>query len=207
MVLASGGLRSLVAAALMLRAEPKPRLTLLHILDGRDNAAGRREHLRLGADWLGVRSVTELRLPHLYPKDASRDADGQPFNPLARPQMLLAALEAARAAEAQRLIDPVSVDADAQQAAAAAEQAQLVGHLAGVTGHAMPTLDAPLLEMSDVAVLRLGEQLGVPWHAAWSCLNKLGSPCRSCRACRRRQRAFEAAGVVDTQLAALAGRS
>jgi len=209
MLLASGGLRSLVAAALTLREPEPPRLTLLHILDGRENAATRREHLRLSAEWLGLRSVRELRLVHLFPKDASRDEDGQPQATLVRPQMLLAALAAAKAAEATRLIYPWSVDGEADALGRAAEQLQLIEHLAAAdtAGAApLPTLEAPLLESSDAQIIELGDQLGVPWHAAWSCLHKLPTPCRACRACKRRRAAFDAAGLIDTQQAALAGR-
>jgi 7-cyano-7-deazaguanine synthase in queuosine biosynthesis len=206
MLLASGGLRSLVAAALTLREPQPPRLTLLHVLDGRENAATRREHLRLAADWLNLRAIRELRLPHLFPKDAVRDADGQPDATLVRPQMLLAALAAARAAEASRLIYPWSVDGQAEALTRATQQLQLIEHLADAEGASLPTLEAPLLESSDAQVVQLGDQLGVPWHAAWSCLHKLPTPCRACRACHRRRAAFDAAGLIDTQQAALAGR-
>jgi len=209
MLLASGGLRSLVAAALTLREPDPPRLTLLHVIDGRENAATRREHLRLAAEWLNVRAVRELRLAHLFPKDASRDEDGQPQATLVRPQMLLAALAAAKASEAERLIDPWSVDAEAEALSGAVEQLQLIEHLAAADappGVSLPRLEAPLLESSDAQVVELGDQLGVPWHAAWSCLHELPAPCRACRACKRRRAAFDAAGLIDTQQAALAGR-
>ncbi len=206
MLLASGGLRSLVAAALLKQAPDAPRLTLLHILDGRDHAAPRREHLQLAAEWLGTRAIAELRLPHLFPKGAARDADGQPGACLFRPQMLLAALAAARAAEAERLIYPWSVDGDAAALGVALEQLQMVEHLAATEAGAMPVLDTPLLSLRDAQIVELGDRLSVPWHAAWSCLNKLETPCRGCRACRRRKAAFEAAGLIDTQVTALAGR-
>ncbi len=209
LALSSGGLRSLVAAALVARETPAPRLTLLHIVDGRENQPARRRHLHLQADWLGCKAVAELSLPHLYPKDATRDAEGQPVGHLVRPQVILAALAKARAMEVRRVLYPGSSpsDPDTQVTTTTlAEQIQLCEHLAMAEPAPAPTLEAPLLELTDAQIIQVGEQLSVPWHAAWSCQLNSNVPCRACRGCHRRRKAFEATHIIDTQRAALAGR-
>jgi len=205
-LLSSGGLRSLVAAALVNQEDPAPRLTLLHVTDGRENVATRRRHIRLQAEWLEARDAAELAMPHLFPKDGPRDDDGQPPGMLVRPQRLLAAMAHARNAAADRLVYPGSFGDDPAALAAAAEQLQLVEHLAQAEGAAMMPVDAPLLEMTDAQVIGLGESLGVPWHAAWSCRFKSGVPCGACLGCARRRKAFATAQAIDTQRAAVAAR-
>jgi len=205
-LLCSGGLRSLVAAALVNHEEPAPRLTLLHAIDGRDNVTTRRRHVRLQAEWLEALDAEELLLPHLYPKDAPRTDDGEPIARLARPQLLLAASARAERAEAGRLIYPGNFGDNPEALAGATEQLQLIAHLALTEGTPGVPIEAPLLEMTDAQVVQLGESLGVPWHAAWSCRFKSEMPCGACPGCVRRRHAFEAAQVVDSQRAAVAGR-
>ncbi len=62
-------------------------------------------------------------------------------------------------------------------------------------------IETPLLELTDQQVVELGGQLDVPWKLAWSCQFHGDKPCRVCDPCRRRQRAFDAAGVIDPVLA------
>ncbi len=206
LVLSTGGLRSLVAATLARHDEPSPRLTLLHIADGRENLSPRRHHLRLQAEWLECKTVTELPLPHLFPKHGERTEGGQPIGTLVLPQLLLIGLAHARSIQAQSVIYPGCVNQDPTALAVAAEQLQLCEHLAGTATAPMPTLEAPLLELSDAQVIELGGQLGVPWHAAWSCQANSNVPCQACIPCHRRRKAFEAAKLIDTQRTAVAAR-
>lgn len=64
---------------------------------------------------------------------------------------------------------------------------------------------APLLRRSKAGIVRLGERLGVPWDATWSCYAGGRTPCGRCDACRLRARGFRSAGVVDPLVGA-AGR-
>jgi 7-cyano-7-deazaguanine synthase len=59
---------------------------------------------------------------------------------------------------------------------------------------------APLLRLSKAEIVRLGEQLGVPWGLTWSCYAGRATPCGVCDACRLRARGFDEAGVVDPTL-------
>ena len=210
MILHGGGLRSLVATALVLnRAEPT-RVSLLHIDDGRPTAAQRIEHTRRQADHYGLRRLDELDRSYLYDAPTAQQPDGLPRATLARPQLLLTALGHAIDAGAKELLWPIAVDGDAHATAVAQEHQLVCGQLAesdptvtpgagfpGTGAPGMTELTVPLLGYGDAAVIELGAGLGVPWELAWSCVMNGAVQCGSCPACRRRRDAFRAAGVVD----------
>lgn len=198
LMLHNGGLRSLVASALLGSDEPRPRLTFLSIDDGREARGTRRRHVRAQAQAMGVTRVTELSVPHLFGHGYGRAPDGGPMGTLTRPQMLLAALAEARHQQAQAVVWPVSVNADAKQGAQATEQAILCQHLAEAEATEQPRIETPLIEMTDQQVIELGGQLGVDWALAWSCIRPGDKPCLACGGCRRRAQAFDSAGVADT---------
>jgi len=206
MILASGGLRSLVSIGLTLANHDTVRLTLLHIGDGRDNATVRRQFVTAQADHFAIARVRQIELAHLFGHGYGRGPNGEPLGTLTTPQMLCAGLSEARWQQASKLIWPGSCNAETRALAQATEQLTLAQHLAEAEGTTMPELEAPLLEMSDQQVIELGGQLGVPWHLAWSCMGASDRPCQSCPACRRRRAAFEAAGIVDTATAINAGQ-
>ena len=124
---------------------------------------------------------------------------------LTRPQLLLAGLAEARHQQAEAVIWPVSLNGDAQQGAQATEQSVLCEHLAESESEQTPRIETPLLEMTDQQVVELGGQLGVDWQLAWTCTRPGEHPCRACGGCRRRQQAFDKAGIVDTQVEQVAG--
>lgn len=205
MVLNNGGLRSLVATALLLAEDPTPRVTLLHIDDGRESRATRVTHVRRQAKHLGITRVTELSIPHLYGHGYGRMPDGGPMGVLARPQLLLAALAEARHQQAGTVAWPISVNAQTRAAAQATEQAMLCEHLAQTEQEPAPRIDTPLAEFTDAQVIELGGQLGVDWTLAWCCTRPGERPCRACGGCRRRHTAFDRAGIVDTLVQQPAG--
>ena len=200
LILNHGGVRSLVATALAQGDEPKPRLTLLYVDDGRDSRATRRAMMRRQSAFLGISRVTELSMPHLYGHGHGRAPDGGALGLYVRGQLLLAAMAEARQQQAEAVVWPVSVAGDVKQAALATEQAVLCEHLAQAEAAPSPRIDTPLAELTDQQVIELGEQLGVDWGLTWSCIRPGESPCQACSACRRRQQAFDKAGVVDTLL-------
>jgi 7-cyano-7-deazaguanine synthase len=56
----------------------------------------------------------------------------------------------------------------------------------------------PLLSLRKRQVVRLGQQVGAPWHLTHSCQRGGGGePCGACASCEARAAAFEAAGVED----------
>lgn len=197
-VMHNGGLRSLVTCALLLSDEPPPRLTLVHLDDGREARLTRGKFVRKQAQAMGITRVTELSAPHLFGHGYGRAPDGGPLGMLTRPQLLLAALAEARHQQAEAVVWPISVNGDPQQGALATEQAVLCDHLAETEAEQTPRIETPLVEMTDQQVIELGAQLGVDWALAWSCTRPGEQPCMACGGCRRRQQAFDKAGVVDT---------
>jgi 7-cyano-7-deazaguanine synthase len=198
MLLSSGGLRSLVATALTLANHDTVRLTLLHVDDGREATLTRQRYLDHQVEHFAIGRVRHLQLPHAYGHQYGHGPGGEPMGTLVHPQLLCAALAEARWQQAGRLIWPAACNAEAQGMACLSEQLLLCQHLAEAEAADMPTIEAPLLEMSDQQVVELGGQLDVPWDLAWSCLGQGERPCQACPGCRRRRAAFDAAGIVDT---------
>lgn len=200
MVMNAGGLRSLVATGLVMAEEPKPRVTLLFVDDGRDSRSTRRAMMRKQSAFFGITRVTELAAGHLYGHGHGRAPDGGPVGLFVRGQLLLAGLAEARQQQSGVVVWPVSVAGDVKAGGLATEQAVLCEQLASAEASPSPRIDTPLAEMTDQQVIELGEQLAVDWSLSWSCVRPGEQPCQACSACRRRQQAFDKAGVVDTLL-------
>lgn len=196
-ILHSGGLRSLVATAIALREHDPARVNLLHMVDGRENAAVRIEHLHRQAEHYQLRRVREVDVPHVYGHGHGKQPDGQPTGPLATAQHLTTALSHARLHQAGRVLWPIACEGETAAMARATELLQLVNQIAELDPPPMPHLETPLLELNSQQVIELGAQLHVPWQLAWSCLLAGETPCRMCPACRRRKAAFTKAGLAD----------
>ncbi|MEO0965313.1 MAG: 7-cyano-7-deazaguanine synthase [Planctomycetota bacterium] len=203
MLLHAGGVRSLVAAAVVTREQDASRVVGLCLDDGREDAAARRAAAELSAEALGIKRVESLALTGIGEAASDRDASGPGEVELWAARALPAALALARRHHCDRLIWPASAGAsgDARRALLIAERAELVMALADLEAESMPRIDAPLGELSDAQVVALGERLGVDWRLARSCTSPtvgLGRPgCEACAGCERRARAFAAAAVVD----------
>jgi 7-cyano-7-deazaguanine synthase len=70
---------------------------------------------------------------------------------------------------------------------------------AGVEGRTKLQIHTPLIELSKAEIVRLGQQLGVPFGVTHSCYDPLadGRPCGACDACLLRRKGFEEAGIED----------
>ena len=55
----------------------------------------------------------------------------------------------------------------------------------------------PLIEMRKSEIVRLGVELGAPFHVSWSCYSGESEACGVCESCVLRLRAFRDAGAVD----------
>jgi 7-cyano-7-deazaguanine synthase len=76
------------------------------------------------------------------------------------------------------------------------DAAEKAGNLA-MGGSAIRVI-APLVRMSKREVVRLGEELGVPWELTFSCYTPVSDRhCGSCESCLQRRSAFEAAGLEE----------
>lgn len=194
-ILSNGGLRSLVAVAVIQSEADQSCPMLLHMSIRQSTATVVLNHIRQQAKHFSIQQVIQIDLPQ-WPSVS-------PTSPLIRSQLLLTGLSYAATTTAKRLVWPAQVDADFDTVATLTEQAMLTQHLAQLdqfpadTEALMPTIETPLLEMTDRQLVELGGQLNVPWHLAWTCQNREENPCRLCHACRRRHQAFEAAGMID----------
>jgi 7-cyano-7-deazaguanine synthase len=55
----------------------------------------------------------------------------------------------------------------------------------------------PLIGMRKSEIVRLGVELGAPFHVSWSCYSGESEACGVCESCVLRLRAFREAGAVD----------
>jgi 7-cyano-7-deazaguanine synthase len=55
----------------------------------------------------------------------------------------------------------------------------------------------PLIHLRKAEIVRLGLELGAPFHLTWSCYSRQDQACGVCDSCLLRLRAFAAAGAVD----------
>jgi 7-cyano-7-deazaguanine synthase len=64
----------------------------------------------------------------------------------------------------------------------------------------------PLIAMRKSEIVRLGVELGAPFHVSWSCYSGETEACGVCESCVLRLRAFREAGAVDPIPYAVASR-
>ncbi len=55
----------------------------------------------------------------------------------------------------------------------------------------------PLIAMRKNEIVRLGVELGAPFHVSWSCYSGETEACGECESCVLRLRAFREAGAAD----------
>ena len=58
-------------------------------------------------------------------------------------------------------------------------------------------IDAPLIKLTESRILNLGETYAVPWELTWCCSKSNVIHCGTCAKCKRRQRAFIKAKLLD----------
>jgi len=209
LLLHAGGLRSLVAAAVLVREQDAGRVLPLWIQDGRADGATAGAAVELSCEAMGIKRVETLSLPHLR-GEAEVDGRGEAWPVLWAAQALPAAMAVARRRQCDRVVWAANAGAgegDAREALRIVERAELVMGLAGLevgpggAAGAMPRVETPLCELTDGQVVGLGERLGVDWRLARSCTSPvagLGRPgCGACVGCERRAAAFAEAGAVD----------
>jgi len=68
-----------------------------------------------------------------------------------------------------------------------------------VGGHNFEIL-APLLNKNKSQIIKLGQNLGVPFDLTWSCYRGKKRPCGKCDSCHYRAKGFKEAGLVDPAL-------
>jgi 7-cyano-7-deazaguanine synthase len=70
---------------------------------------------------------------------------------------------------------------------------------AGVEGSTRLRIHTPLLRLTKSEIVKLGQELGVPFGLTFSCYDPdaAGQPCGQCDACLLRSKGFEEAGIAD----------
>lgn len=58
-------------------------------------------------------------------------------------------------------------------------------------------VETPLIHLRKSEIVRLGVELGAPFHVSWSCYSGEREACGVCESCVLRLRAFREAGAVD----------
>ena len=58
-------------------------------------------------------------------------------------------------------------------------------------------IETPLMELSKSDVVKLGQELGVPFELTWSCYQNEEKPCGKCESCILRAKGFKEAGIID----------
>ena len=58
-------------------------------------------------------------------------------------------------------------------------------------------VETPLIHLKKSEIVRLGVELGAPFHVSWSCYSGETEACGVCESCVLRLRAFREAGAVD----------
>ena len=64
-------------------------------------------------------------------------------------------------------------------------------------------LVAPFVDKSKADIVKIGLELGTPYHLTWSCYEGGDKPCGQCATCLDRAKAFELNGVADPAEVAL----
>ncbi len=196
LMLHSGGLRSLVATAML--AE-KARLVLLFVHDGRPSDAAHHACFGHQAERFNATKQLERLLPHLLSRGESDGDTPAPIiaSPLRHAQLLTAAVEVATTLAVEQIVWPAQVGEQFDELARITETIELVRQLAAAQGIDTPPIETPLLEMTDRQVIEVGHQMDVPWTLARSCPQPGRGPCGRCKACARRRAAFDAAAIDD----------
>jgi 7-cyano-7-deazaguanine synthase len=205
-VLSSGGLHSLVSAALAAR---EYRVALLHINDGRPThkqaaAAFEKQiaHFKPIKSWQVEGSF--MRQMSLPPETAGlvHATCSDPYAgllPTRELQFLAIAAGYARQMRATAIFWGAQLEQKQSEALARnIEMVQLFNQMMDIASpDCSLVLRTPLMGLEDQQVIELGYQMGVPFAASWTCQMPLEHPCMSCPACARRTRSFRGAQLGD----------
>ena len=100
--------------------------------------------------------------------------------------------------------DLITVGFDAEEAATfpdnSAEFAKRFNRVLEYGTLKPPMIDAPLIDLDKVEIVRLGIAIDAPLGLSWSCYESGDLPCGVCESCLRRARAFAEVGAKDPGL-------
>jgi len=209
-VLLSGGLDSCVTAAL---ARQRFDLALFHANYGQRTLARELAAFRAQAEFFGAKQVLTVDLPFLgeiggssltdlsmaIPEEEEEAGIPTTYVPFRNSILLAAATAWAEVLGAQAIFiganvldNPGYPDCRPEYFAAFQQLIRL-----GTGPHTHLTLETPLIHLDKAGIVRLGLELGAPFHLTWSCYRSESLACGRCSSCRLRLKGFAAAGVED----------
>ncbi len=221
-ILASGGIGSTVAAAWAAR---DAAVNLLHIDYDQPAAARQRAAVEALAAALPAERILTINLTHLTElDDAGRTArrespaasEKSPAVPAAppgiMPTLLLAGVQWAFRVGASRVVCGASQVADEIEGEALPgegrpdHRTEFFHAFNIMLESASPprrkiAVEAPLVDMTRVEIIRLGTRFQAPFQLTWVCHRGLDVPCGECPQCQWTSKAFTTAGIADPAIA------
>lgn len=210
-VLASGGMDSLVLAAFATR---ESEIALLHVNYGQRTERRELECFRAIADYLKVRETKVVDIGYLrsiggsaltdpaieIPEgDLSRRGIPVTYVPFRNAHFLAIAASWAEVSGATRIyIGAVWADSSGYpDCRPAFYDAMNEAIRLGTRDRSGITVRAPFLHLKKKDLVLMGKSLGVPFQHTWSCYRDGEKACGRCDSCALRLRAFAEAGVPD----------
>ncbi|MGD2108658.1 MAG: 7-cyano-7-deazaguanine synthase [Phycisphaerae bacterium] len=224
-VLASGGIKSAVAAAC---SGADNELVFLHVHYGQQSATAEREALRAFGGSYPSSRVLMLGLPHFMQlekatlgagdelagvADARSGGRGAPALPRTSlrglmPIMLLVAVQTALRLGASKVLTGLTQFGDAAHLAlpraegARGDRREFLHSFTILVESVLPertsvAVEAPLIDLVDAEVVKLAKRFDIPFEKTWSCEQSGPKPCGTCSRCTARADAFVKAGLVD----------
>jgi len=225
----SGGMDSVVCAALAARDFDAYGL---HISYGQRTETRELQAAREASQLLGLRDLLELHtdlfrriggsaltdtsiaIPDAGVEDAAdaaaRTGDDVPvtYVPFRNAHFLAAAVSWAEVLGATRVvIGAVEQDSSGYPDCRPAYYEAFNALIAAGTKDGTIRVDTPLIHLRKWEIVRLGVELGAPFHVSWSCYAGEREACGVCESCALRLRAFAEAGAVDPIPYAMSGRA
>ena len=210
----SGGMDSCVCAALAARDH---ELYAVHFSYGQRTEARELRSARAIAEAVGVRELLHLEID-LFRRiggsaltDASIAVPEAPaagsaigatvpvtYVPFRNAHFLSAAVSWAEVLGAQTvLIGAVEQDSSGYPDCRPAYYQAFNQLIAAGTREGTIRVETPLIALRKVEIVRLGVEVGAPFHVSWSCYSGETVACGVCESCVLRLRAFREAGLVD----------
>lgn len=214
-VLASGGLDSCVASALIVDRHGPGAVALLHVGYGQRTAAREERSMHAIADRLGVSRRLVIPLPCLGAMGGSSLTDpSQPlpggsateggaipstYVPFRNTVLCSLGVAWAEALGASSVVLGAVQSDRAGYPDCRTEYIEALNRLieAGTRPETGICVEAPLIAMSKAEIIRLGASLGAPFELSWSCYGEEGPACGRCESCRTRLAGFREAGLDD----------
>jgi 7-cyano-7-deazaguanine synthase len=209
-ILVSGGMDSAVVCGF---AEKKYDLAFLHINYGQRTEKRELTSFQSLADFYKVKERLTVDLHHFktiggssltdskieVPKGLSEEEIPSTYVPFRNAQLLSVAISWAEVIGASAVFSGATEEDAAGYPDCRKEFYDVFNSLVDVGTKDETKIEVltPLIFMKKGAIVKLGNELGVPFERTWSCYQNNEVACGRCDSCLRRLRAFSEAGVKD----------